>query len=82
MTTTLVIGGTGTSGRRVAQRLRAQGVDVRVGSRSSATRFDWHDDATWVPALRGASAAYLTYTRTSAIRTLRGRSPRSRPVRA
>lgn len=61
MTTTLVIGGTGTSGRRVARKLHAQGVDVRVGSRTSATRFDWGDDATWMPALRGASAAYLTY---------------------
>jgi nucleoside-diphosphate-sugar epimerase len=32
--TTLVIGGTGKTGRRVVERLRARGMPVRVGSRS------------------------------------------------
>ncbi|MFI5891706.1 NmrA family NAD(P)-binding protein [Actinoplanes sp. NPDC051513] len=59
--TTLLIGGTGKTGRRVAERLAAQGADVRIGSRRSATRFDWDDDATWGPALRGVRAAYLTF---------------------
>src|SRR5437763_9801166 len=54
---TLVIGGTGKTGRRVAERLKAQGRPVRVGSRSGATPFDWEDRATWEPALRGATAA-------------------------
>ncbi|MEV4350819.1 NmrA family NAD(P)-binding protein [Actinoplanes sp. NPDC049596] len=59
--TTLLIGGTGKTGRRVAERLDKQGVDVRVGSRSSATRFDWDDESTWAPALAGARAAYITF---------------------
>jgi uncharacterized protein YbjT (DUF2867 family) len=57
----LVIGGTGKTGRRVVERLEARGVPVRVGSRSSEPPFDWEDRATWAPALRGASAAYITY---------------------
>jgi uncharacterized protein YbjT (DUF2867 family) len=59
--TVLVVGGTGKTGRRVAERLRARDVPVRVGSRSGDTRFDWTDQATWQPALRGASAVYITY---------------------
>ena len=59
--TTLVIGGTGQSGRRVAERLAALGAEVRIGSRGGGTRFDWADETTWRPALRGADAAYITY---------------------
>jgi uncharacterized protein YbjT (DUF2867 family) len=59
--TTLVVGGTGKTGRRVAARLVARGVPVRIGSRSGEPRFDWEDRSTWAPALRGASAAYITY---------------------
>jgi uncharacterized protein YbjT (DUF2867 family) len=57
----LVVGGTGKTGRRVADRLRARDVPVRVGSRSGDAAFDWEDPATWALALRGASAAYVTY---------------------
>jgi uncharacterized protein YbjT (DUF2867 family) len=60
-TTTLVLGGTGKTGRRVVERLRTAGVPVRVGSRSGQPRFDWNDPATWRPVLRGADAAYLAY---------------------
>jgi uncharacterized protein YbjT (DUF2867 family) len=59
--TTLVIGGTGKTGRRVAERLSASGLLVRVGSRSGDPAFDWDDESTWKPALRGVRAAYLTY---------------------
>jgi uncharacterized protein YbjT (DUF2867 family) len=58
---TLVIGGTGKTGRRVAERLKAQGRPVRVGSRSGQPPFDWENRATWGPALRGAASAYLSY---------------------
>ncbi|MFF5076425.1 NmrA family NAD(P)-binding protein [Actinoplanes sp. NPDC000266] len=57
----LLIGGTGKTGRRVAQRLVEQGIDVRLGSRRSSTRFDWHDESTWAPALVGVRAAYITF---------------------
>jgi uncharacterized protein YbjT (DUF2867 family) len=57
----LVIGATGKTGRRVAERLRARDIPVRVGSRSSDTPFDWEDRSTWGPALEGAPAAYVSY---------------------
>jgi uncharacterized protein YbjT (DUF2867 family) len=59
--TTLIVGGTGKTGRRVAERLQARGMPVRIGSRSSAPPFDWEDRATWAPALRGATSAYVSY---------------------
>ena len=40
---TLVLGGTGKTGRRVAERLTARGVPVRIGSRSGEPPFDWED---------------------------------------
>lgn len=61
MTKILVTGGTGKTGRRVARLLAERGVDVRVGSRSAEVPFDWEDQATWAPALEGASAAYVAY---------------------
>jgi uncharacterized protein YbjT (DUF2867 family) len=59
--TTLVLGGTGKTGRRVAQRLTARGVPVRIGSRSGEPPFEWHDRASWAPALDGIRAAYVVY---------------------
>ena len=56
-----IVGGAGTTGRRVAERLTARGVPVRLASRTAATRFDWDDRATWGPALAGARAAYVAY---------------------
>jgi uncharacterized protein YbjT (DUF2867 family) len=59
---TLVTGGTGKTGRRVVERLRARGVPVRVGSRRGEPPFDWEDRSTWAPALRGATAAYVNFS--------------------
>ena len=59
--TTLVLGATGKTGRRVAQRLTALGRPVRAGSRSGQPRFDWHDQATWTPALDDVAAVYISY---------------------
>jgi uncharacterized protein YbjT (DUF2867 family) len=59
--TTLVVGGTGKTGRRVAQRLRARGLPVRIGTPSGQPPFDWTDQATWAPALEGVASAYVTY---------------------
>jgi uncharacterized protein YbjT (DUF2867 family) len=58
---TLVLGGTGRTGRRVAERLRARGLPVRLGSRSGEPPFDWGDRSTWAPVLDGARAAYVSY---------------------
>jgi len=57
--TTLVLGATGKTGRRVAARLRLRGVPVRAASRSSETRFDWSDPAGWDAALQGVTAVYV-----------------------
>lgn len=58
---TLVTGGTGKTGRRVVERLRAAGRAVRVGSRRGTPAFDWADESTWAGALEGVSAVYLAY---------------------
>jgi uncharacterized protein YbjT (DUF2867 family) len=58
---TLVVGGTGKTGRRVAERLEARGVPARIGSRSGEPPFDWEDPSTWARALRGTSAAYVSF---------------------
>ncbi|WP_202638327.1 NAD(P)H-binding protein [Bailinhaonella thermotolerans] len=59
--TILVVGGTGKTGRRVAERLTARGLDTRIGSRSGEPPFDWNDPGTWEAAFRGVTAAYVTY---------------------
>jgi uncharacterized protein YbjT (DUF2867 family) len=58
---TLVLGGTGKTGRRVVERLTARGVPTRVGSRSGEPPFDWDDRSTWAPALDGVASAYVSY---------------------
>jgi uncharacterized protein YbjT (DUF2867 family) len=58
---TLVLGGTGKTGRRVAQRLTARGIATRIGSRSATPSFDWNDQATWDSALNGVTAVYMNY---------------------
>jgi uncharacterized protein YbjT (DUF2867 family) len=58
---TLVLAGTGKTGRRVAERLAARGVPVRIGSRSGAPPFDWEDRSTWAPALEGAGSVYISH---------------------
>jgi uncharacterized protein YbjT (DUF2867 family) len=57
----LVLGGTGKTGRRVAERLTARGVPTRVGSRSGEPPFDWEDRATWAPALDHVGSVYVSY---------------------
>ncbi|HEY2057803.1 MAG TPA: NAD(P)H-binding protein [Amycolatopsis sp.] len=60
-TTTLVLGGTGKTGRRVTRLLTERGVPVRPVSRASEPRFDWADETTWAPVLDGAAAVYVTF---------------------
>ena len=70
-----IAGGTGKTGRRVAERLTARGIAVRIGSRQAAPAFDWNDRATWADAVSGAGAAYITYypdvTMPGAVETVR-----------
>src|ERR687896_2484069 len=59
--TTLVLGGTGKTGRRVVERLQARGLPVRVGSRSGEPPFDWDDPSTWATVLEGVGSAYVSH---------------------
>lgn len=59
--TVVVLGGTGKTGRRVADRLDARDVPVRRASRGSTPRFDWADESTWPAVLDGAAAVYVAY---------------------
>jgi uncharacterized protein YbjT (DUF2867 family) len=63
VTEILVLGGTGTTGRRVVAALRSNGVTARVATRKPGepgqVRFDWADRTTHAGALRGVSAVYL-----------------------
>ena len=59
--TTLVLGGTGKTGRRVVERLKARGLPTRVGSRSGEPPFDWEGEATWEPALQNVGSVYVSY---------------------
>jgi uncharacterized protein YbjT (DUF2867 family) len=61
MKPTLVLGGTGKTGRRVVERLEARGLPVRIGSRSAERPFVWEDPATWTPALEGVGSVYVSY---------------------
>jgi uncharacterized protein YbjT (DUF2867 family) len=55
----LVTGGTGKTGRRVAEQLTARGAEVRAVSRSTVPAFDWTDEGSWGPVLDGVDALYL-----------------------
>ncbi|MBO2456854.1 NmrA family NAD(P)-binding protein [Actinomadura violacea] len=64
--TTLVIGATGTTGRRTAAQLTAAGHRVKAASRQATplpgaepVRFDWYDPATHSAALDGVDRVYL-----------------------
>ncbi|SCL71016.1 Uncharacterized conserved protein YbjT, contains NAD(P)-binding and DUF2867 domains [Micromonospora peucetia] len=59
--TVLVLGGTGRTGSRVAARLVARGLSVRLGSRSAEIPFDWADRSTWPAVVAGVDAVYLSY---------------------
>ncbi|MEL6693389.1 MAG: NAD(P)H-binding protein [Pseudomonadota bacterium] len=58
---TLILGGTGKTGRRVADRLKASGKAIRIGSRSATPSFDWDQEKTWDESLKGVTSVYITY---------------------
>lgn len=58
----LILGGTGKTGSRVAQKLHQQGhTHIRIGSRSEKPAFDWEKAETWADALEGMDAVYITF---------------------
>lgn len=58
---TLVLGGTGKTGRRIAERLRTRDVPVRIASQSASPAFDWDERDTWPAVLEGVGAVYVSY---------------------
>ncbi|MDJ0835173.1 MAG: NmrA family NAD(P)-binding protein [Acidobacteriota bacterium] len=58
---TLVIGGSGKTGRRVVNLLKSKGVPVRIGSRSANPSFDWNREDGWGSCLENVTSAYITY---------------------
>ena len=58
---TLVLGGTGKTGGRIVERLKAKGISVRIGSRSATPSFDWNNETNWEACLKGAKAVYINY---------------------
>jgi uncharacterized protein YbjT (DUF2867 family) len=59
--TILITGGTGKTGRRVAQLLTDLGHPIRAVSRHSDPAFDWYDERTWPGAIGGTQSAYVTF---------------------
>ncbi|UXA18095.1 NAD(P)H-binding protein [Mycobacterium sp. SMC-4] len=57
--TTLVLGASGKTGRRVAARLRLLEMPVRAASRRSDTPFDWSDPQGWDHVLQGVKTVYV-----------------------
>lgn len=56
----LVLGATGKTGVRVADKLISQGIPVRTAARSGAdVRFDWNEPSTFADALDKVSGVYL-----------------------
>ncbi len=59
----LVTGGTGKTGRRVADLLRGRGIAARVGTRlpvsSDQVRFDWTDAGSFADAILDVRAVYM-----------------------
>jgi uncharacterized protein YbjT (DUF2867 family) len=57
----LVLGGTGKTGSRVAQKLKQLGWPVRNGSRAAEVPFDWENQCTWRAVLQGMDSVYVTF---------------------
>lgn len=57
----LVIGGTGKTGRRVADNLAKAGYNVRVAGRKTSPAFDWEHPESYEAALKGMDRAYIVY---------------------
>ncbi|MCG8652133.1 MAG: NAD(P)H-binding protein, partial [Pirellulales bacterium] len=57
----LVLGATGKTGRRIVERLSANGYAVRKGSRRADPSFDWDKPETWAAALQDVEAVYISF---------------------
>ena len=56
-----VIGATGKTGRRIADRLEQQGLPVRRLARGTTPAFDWTEPGAWPAALAGVDRLYIAF---------------------
>ena len=59
--TILVTGGTGKTGKRVAERLAKKKIPIRIGSRKANPSFDWNDTSNWSEVLKGIQKVYIAF---------------------
>ncbi|THV57790.1 NmrA family transcriptional regulator [Flagellimonas alvinocaridis] len=57
----LIIGGTGKTGRRVAENLTQSGHNVRAVGRKTNPAFDWENTESYYEALKDMDRAYIVY---------------------
>jgi len=57
----LVLGATGKTGKRVAERLSKLNLPVRLGSRQANPSFNWENTNTWAEVLEGVEKVYITF---------------------
>jgi len=58
---TLIVSGTGKTGKRLAARMNRLGLPTRIGSRSGTPPFDWTVPHSWPAVLRDVGAVYIAY---------------------
>jgi uncharacterized protein YbjT (DUF2867 family) len=58
----LIIGSSGKTGMRVAERFDSNGLNYRAGTRHSEIPFDWYDTNTWQKALHSINAVYIVFS--------------------
>lgn len=59
--TILVTGGTGKTGKRVAERLAKKKIPIRIGSRNADPSFDWNNTSNWPDVLKGIQKVYIAF---------------------
>lgn len=57
----LVLGATGKTGKRVAQKLQKSGLPIREGSRNGDPSFDWEKPENWSNILSNVQMTYITF---------------------
>ena len=57
----LVLGSTGKTGKRVAERLQNLQIPTRLGSRKGQPSFNWDEPGNWEEVLTGIETVYITF---------------------
>lgn len=57
----LILGGTGKTGKRVAEILQKKDIPIRLGSRKENPPFDWDNPENWNNVLKNIKKVYITF---------------------